>query len=66
MATSTKTKMEYEVIEARESIGGDTWRVEAIEELPEAQRRQDAADGEGLATRSPELASDECGCRRER
>lgn len=30
-------KLEYEVIEAKESVGGDTWRVEAIDDEKDGQ-----------------------------
>ncbi len=36
-STQTMTKLEHEVIEAKESVGGDTWNVEAIDHAGEGE-----------------------------
>ena len=55
-STQTDTKMEYEVVEANESIGGDTWNVEAIDHTSEGEIYLANFIGPNAETRAREYA----------
>ena len=49
-------KLEYEVIEAKESIGGDTWNVEAIDHDSEGEIYMASFSGPKAEERAREYA----------